>query len=319
MKSNKTVLITGANSGIGLEAAAQFAEAGYGTVLLACRTLAKGEAARAELVARTGKDVFEVVAVDVAELASARAVAATLTEREGSLDVLVLNAAMSSGSEPAFNSAGIEMTFASTLLGHHTLTLELLNAGKLAADAHIVIAGSEGARGDMPTMDVPDFNALAKNSFDGNLEAMHEAIWRIRPPYKYRSMSTYVTGKVYVAWWAAALAERLPEGMTVNAVSPGSVPTTNFARHQGFMMKLMMPMMKMMPRSMGMASSVIDGARRYLDASTFDTMDSGKFFASPAGKLVGPLEVQVDGHFNDKANQQASWNMLTRLSQVSLN
>ena len=133
-------------------------------------------------------------------------------------------------------------------------------------------------------------------------------------------MSTYVTGKVYVAWWAAALAEKLPSGMTVNAVSPGSVPTTNFQRHQGWMMRnLMVPMMKLIPKAMGMAGSVEDAAHRYLEASTFSTDLSGKFFASPPGKLVGAQEAQTNSHFLDEKNQQASWNMLTQLSQISLN
>ena len=319
MNSSKTVLITGANSGIGLEAAAQFAEAGFSHVILACRTLEKGEAARTELVQRNGKDVFETLAVDVSETESARKAAQELARREGQLDVLVLNSAMSSGDHPRYNSDGIELAFASTLLGHHALTIDLLNAGKLAADANIVIAGSEGARGNMPTMNVPDFNALAGQHFHGDLEAMHEAIWKIKSPYEYQSMSTYVTRKVYVAWWAATLASKLPAGMTVNAVSPGSVPTTNFARHQGVMMKLMMPVRKLMPRSMGMAAPVADGARRYVDASAFKPADSGKFYASPPSKMVGPLEVQTHKHFMDERNQEASWTMLTRLSQVSLN
>jgi len=318
--AKKTVLITGANSGIGLEAAVQFAKADFGTVILACRSLEKAENARVELVDRVGKDVFDVVAIDVAEADSALAAAKTLSAQDRQIDVLVLNAAMSNGNDPAYNSDGIEMTFASTLLGHHVLTMSLLNNNKLSADAHIVIAGSEGARGDVPMMNVPDFNDFANTHFDGDLEKMHDAIWKIQPPYKYQGMSTYVTGKVYVAWWAATLASKLPAGMTVNAVSPGSVPTTNFQRHQGWMMRnLIVPMMNMMPKSMGTASTLEDGARRYLDASSFSTDHSGQFFASAPGKMVGALVAQTTPHFLDEKNQQASWNMLTKLSKVSLN
>ena len=53
---------------------------------------------------------------------------------------------------------------------------------QLSADAHIIIAGSEGARGDML---IPDFNALAKQHFNGDLAALHEAIWKIF--FKYRA------------------------------------------------------------------------------------------------------------------------------------
>lgn len=315
----KTVLITGANSGIGLEAAAQFAKSGFDNVILACRTLAKAEAARVELVSRVGKDVFDILAIDVAEAESARNAAEVLRAQSGQIDVLVLNAAMSNGRNPDFNSDGVEMTFASTLLGHHVLTISLLNTNKLASDARIIIAGSEGARGDTPTMNIPDFNAFASNHFSGDLEEMHHSIWKIQSPYKYNGMSTYVTGKVYVAWWAAVLASKLPDGMTINAVSPGSAPDTNFARHQGWLMRLMMPMMKLLPSRLGMAGSIEDSAQRYLDASRFGSSVNGHFFASPPGKFVGELEIQTDEHFMDKKNQEASWNMLTELSQISLN
>ena len=64
-------LVTGANSGIGFETAYQLASAGYGKVILACRTIEKGEAARKLLVERGSKDVFEALAVDVSEAESA--------------------------------------------------------------------------------------------------------------------------------------------------------------------------------------------------------------------------------------------------------
>ena len=59
----RSALITGANSGLGYEAARQLAELGYGTVVLACRTETKGDEARAALVASTGVDPFSVVAL----------------------------------------------------------------------------------------------------------------------------------------------------------------------------------------------------------------------------------------------------------------
>ena len=65
----RTALVTGANSGLGLEAAAQLADAGYDTVIITARTEAKAQAAREELLARTGKDVFETLRIDNDDLA----------------------------------------------------------------------------------------------------------------------------------------------------------------------------------------------------------------------------------------------------------
>ncbi|MCP4419446.1 MAG: SDR family NAD(P)-dependent oxidoreductase, partial [Chloroflexi bacterium] len=54
--AEKTACVTGANSGLGFEAAAQLAEAGYGRIILACRTLAKAETAKQALTERVGSD-----------------------------------------------------------------------------------------------------------------------------------------------------------------------------------------------------------------------------------------------------------------------
>ncbi len=145
--NGKIALVTGANSGIGFETAALLAEAGYSKVILAARTTAKGEAAQAQLVMRVGQDVFDTLAVDVAEVQSAQQAADVLKERNEKIDLLILNAGMSTGTERAYNADGVELTFASTLVGHHVMTMRLLEDQLLSDHARIVIAGSEGARG----------------------------------------------------------------------------------------------------------------------------------------------------------------------------
>ena len=84
----KIALVTGANSGIGFETAAQLAENGFGKVILVTRTLAKGEAARAQLVERGGKDVFDLLEADLAEPESAAAAADELIRRQDTIDLL---------------------------------------------------------------------------------------------------------------------------------------------------------------------------------------------------------------------------------------
>ena len=147
--ATKTVLITGANAGLGFDAAAQFAEAGYAKVILACRTTEKADGAREKLVERTGKDVFGTLAVDVAEIATSTAAADALIARGETIDVLVLNAGLAT-TEPRKTADGNDLTVAASLIGHHIMTLRLLEAGILSDSARIIIAGSEGARGNMP-------------------------------------------------------------------------------------------------------------------------------------------------------------------------
>lgn len=311
----KTALVTGANSGIGFETAAQLAENGFGKVILVTRNLDKGETARAQLVERTGKNVFDLLAADLAEPESTSAAADELVKRQDTIDLLILNAGMSTGSPPVFNSDGVELTFASAFIGHHVLTMRLLQSQLLSEHVRIVIAGSEGARGDVPGMKIPDFAEFSDEHFDGDLEAALETIARVQAPYDFKPMSAYVTAKVYVAWWAAALSRKLPQGMVVNAVSPGSVASTSFVRNQSFMMRRVMPpMMSIFGSLLGMDGPVSAAAQRYIDAGNFDDNTTGHFFASPPGKGVGPLEIQKNAHFLDRADQDAAWNVIVRLS-----
>ena len=318
--SVKTALVTGANSGLGFEAAAQLAEAGWGKVILACRSEDKAEAARARLIKRTGKDPFSGLAVDTAEVASARAACDRLQERSERIDFLLLNAG-ASGKDPQYNSDGVEITYASTLIGHHVLTMGALEGGLLSAKARIVIAGSEGARGNMPGMPIHAIKEIATDRFSGDLVAAIEALCRLEVPSqaKFNNMQEYVTAKLLVAWWAAVLARRLPAGMTANAVSPGAALATSFGRDANAMMRLiMMPVMKLLGPLMGMAGSIENAARRYLEAADFADDQTGHFYATAhRKKLVGPIGIQTwPAYFTDTPSQEAGFAAIVKLTGV---
>ncbi|OLS23666.1 MAG: hypothetical protein HeimC2_25700 [Candidatus Heimdallarchaeota archaeon LC_2] len=312
--AKKTALITGANSGIGYETAAVLAEQGYGKVILGVRTNEKGEIARTKLIERTGKQVFDVLAVDIAETKSADNAVDELKSRKDKIDLLILNAGMSSGGNRIFNSGGVEMTFAN-IIGHHVLTMNLIKDGLMGSDSHIVVAGSEGARGDMMGMSPVDFGPFADEHFEGDLVKALETIAKYESPYEDKAMNIYVTSKVYTNWWAAVLSRKLPHGMVVNAVSPGSVPSTNFARDQGFFMRrIMVPMMGSIGRFMGMSWNIRNAVDRYIEAGEFDADNTGHFYASPPGKLVGKMEIQKNEHFLNRDYQEAGWKAIVNLA-----
>lgn len=304
--TQQTALVTGANSGLGFEASAQLAEVGYGRVIATARTDDKGSDTRTRLEQRTGKTIFETLVLDNDRLDSVEAAVAELVRRDEKIDVLVLNAGMAPPNELLRSHDGVEATVSSTLIGHHLLTMRLLEHGLLTGSARIVIAGSEAARGDVPTFRPLDVPAFAAKSFDGDMEAAIEAQMYMRDPAVYKSSDSYATAKMFAAWWAAQLAIRLPEGMTVNAVSPGSTPDTNAINNAPFYMRyLMVPLLKVLP---GMSHSVRDGAGRYIEATGYGDDVTGKFFASPPKKMTGPLtEVELD-HVNDATAQEALWN-----------
>ena len=132
-------------------------------------------------------------------------------------------------------------------------------------------------------------------------------------------MDEYVTARLVVAWWAAALARRLPNGMTVNAVSPGANVSTSFGRDAPLAMRAMMiPAMKLLGPLLGMNGPVDRGARRYLDAAEYGADDTGHFYATAhRRKAVGPVAVQTwPDHLADEKTQQAGFEATVRLTGV---
>lgn len=316
--NTKTALITGANSGIGFALAARLAKDGWGKIILACRSIEKGKSARKDLMLQTGNDPFEVLAMDTSEAESAKQAAEDLKSLNTKIDFLVLNAGASS-KDPKFNSNEVEITYASTLVGHHVFTMEALRLGLLSEKARIVIAGSEGARGSVPGMTVHDIPALAEENHNGQLVDAIKSLMHIKEKSQipFRNMNEYVTAKLMVVWWTAALAKQLPSGITVNTVSPGSVLSTSFIRDGSFGMKyLMVPFMKLIGPFTGMSHSIDNAIQRFIDAYEFDDQANGYFFATAnRKKLGGPMNKQMwPEYFFDNAGQEATFKAMENLT-----
>jgi NAD(P)-dependent dehydrogenase (short-subunit alcohol dehydrogenase family) len=312
--NTETAIVTGATSGLGFEAAAQLAESGWTSVTITGRDEARANQAVEQLRKRTGKDVFKTLVVDLNRPSSVSAASNELVERGYKIDFLLLNAGMVAGSKLVKTDEDIEITFASSLIGHHQLTMQMLENQLLSENARIVIAGSEAARGDVPTFNPTILQTLADDSFEGDLAAGAEALIR-GDGVKYKSSTAYSNTKMFVAWWAAQLANRLPEGMTVNAVSPGSAPDTNAGRNaEGFLKYVMLPAFKFAPKRLGMGAPVSSAANRYIEVAGYDDDVSGHFFASAPKKMTGPIEAMQQTHIHDEASQEAAWSAVVRVS-----
>lgn len=310
--THKTALVTGATSGLGFEAAAQLAESGYAAVTITGRSEHKAEEARSRLVARTGQDVFETLALDLNAPQSVGNAAEELVRRGRKVDFLLLNAGMVSGSDLVRTDEGIEITSASSLVGHHQLTMQMLESDLLGDNARIVIAGSEAARGDVPTFNPTELPGFAAKHYDGDMAAAAEALIRYDAPIKYSPATAYANAKLFVAYWSAELARKLPSGMTVNAVSPGSAPDTNADRNATFFMKnVLVRFFKLMP---GMSAPVSVAAGRFLEVAEFPELVTGEFFASAPKKMTGELHKVDLPHVNDRSSQAATWDAIVRVS-----
>ena len=142
-QTGKLAVVTGANSGTGKEATKRLAAAGA-RVIMAVRTPAKGEAARAEILAEHPDAQLEVRRIDLADLASVQEFADGLAADEPHVDLLVNNAGVMHPPTRITTKDGFELQFGSNFLGPFALTVRLLPL-VLAAPAPRIATMASGA------------------------------------------------------------------------------------------------------------------------------------------------------------------------------
>ena len=197
----KIVIVTGANSGIGKATAAQLADMGA-TVILACRSKERGEAALNDLMCFDGR-CFALMPLDLADFESVRAFAAQFAAKYDHLDALINNAGIL-GRRRALTKQGFELSFGVNYLGGFLLTLLLLPLLKKSEQGRIVMTTSVAhGWGDIRWDDL--------NYTKG-----------------YNRFAAYGQSKLCNLLFARALAQKLKahgSRITINAVHPGIVAT----------------------------------------------------------------------------------------------
>ena len=196
----RVAVVTGANTGIGKEIARGLAQRGA-TVVLACRSVDRGQAAADEIVRSTGNALVSVMQLDVSSQASIRRFGREFSSLHPKLHVLVNNAGVWLD-EKKKSVDGIEMTWATNVLGYFLVTASLrerLLAASERDGARVVVVASEMARG---------------------LE-LDDVEFERRP---YHGVAAYAQSKQANRMWTWALARRAAgRGVAVNAMHPGWV------------------------------------------------------------------------------------------------
>ncbi|HUY58212.1 MAG TPA: SDR family NAD(P)-dependent oxidoreductase [Solirubrobacteraceae bacterium] len=296
--TGKTALVTGANAGLGKDIARQLAlRPEIANIYLACRNRDKAIAARTELEAETGRRIFDIAVMDVSDPDSVRA---GLAGVDGTVDVVVMNAGGMGGKTPmALTADGVTYMFAQNVLGHVVLLETLLAEDRLGEVA--VFAGSEAARG-LPKMGFkrPSFASKSADELATVIDGSFFA--GTKPDVNL----AYGQAKLLGALWMAYVARRYPDRRFVT-MSPGNTTGTHapddLALPFRFAAKHVMP-------HLGISHSLDVGAKRLVDGATDPTLFSGKFYASAAGKMKGPIVDQTniypdlaDSSFQDNANE----------------
>lgn len=204
----KTVIVTGANTGIGKQTALELAKRG-GNIILACRVLEKCEEAAREIRGETLNHSVRARRLDLASLRSIREFAARIIEEEERVHVLVNNAAVMRC--PHWTTEdGFEMQFGVNYLGHFLLTHLLLDKLKASAPSRII-------------------NLLSLAHVAGHID-FDDLNWEKK---KYDTKAAYCQSKLAVVLFTRELSRQLQgTGVTVNALHPG-VARTELGRHTG--------------------------------------------------------------------------------------
>ena len=143
-QTGRTVLITGANSGIGYEAARALSQHGA-HVVLACRTRNKADDAVARIAALNPSGTTEILEMDLADLDSVADAASRFVSGHERLDVLVNNAGLMATPNQR-TAQGFEMQFGVNHLGHFALTGHLTEMLMASGPARVVSISSQGHR-----------------------------------------------------------------------------------------------------------------------------------------------------------------------------
>lgn len=276
---NKSIMITGANSGIGKETARQLAMLkGTEKIYLACRSRDKAEAAMKELETTTGKCIFKIIIMDVSDIKSVRD---SLKSIDGPIDALIMNAGGNGSKTPKkITRDGVTQIFATNSLGHILLLDELLKANKLRKVA--LYAGSEAARGiPMMGMKRPNLKTSSVEEFasvcDGTYFNKNAPVTDLYALVKYTTTMCLMS-----------TARKYPH-IRIITMSPGGTIGTEIATESPIVIKVIWKMMVPVMYALGLMHKVDVAAKRYVDGISSENYKSGVFYASKNSMPVGDV------------------------------
>jgi NAD(P)-dependent dehydrogenase (short-subunit alcohol dehydrogenase family) len=285
-QTGRTAIVTGANTGIGLETARMLARKGA-HVVLACRNLEKADAAVEQIRrdAPSGSVVAE--ALDLSDLESVAWFSKAFMEGHGKLDLLVDNAGVM---VPPLGRTkqGFELQFGTNHLGHVALTARLLPLLSGTASSRVVVVASTAQRGGR--IDFDDLN------------------WERR---SYSAWGAYCQSKLANMMFALELSRRLRRAgskVRVTAAHPGWT-ATDLQRTTG-VARLFNPLLAMKPS---------EGALPTLRAAVDPFAESGSYWG-PAGFLElrgAPVPARIPGRARNEGVAARLFDVSERLAGVS--
>jgi NAD(P)-dependent dehydrogenase (short-subunit alcohol dehydrogenase family) len=293
--TGKVIIVTGANSGLGFEAAKEFARKGAQTIL-ACRSMDKAQAALDQIKQEIPEASAEIMQLDLASLASVREFAETFKSRYDRLDILVNNAGIMWVPYQKTED-GFESQFGTNHLGHFALTGLLMDLLLKTPDARVVNVSSVGHRSG--TM---DFDNLMFEGGKGY--GRHRAYGRSKLA---NLLFTYELQRKFGAVDADAIA---------TAAHPGG-SNTNLARYVEdlWYFKALRPVLERMMQGADM------GALPTLRAAVDPAASGGEYYG-PGGFMEQggyPVIVQSSAASHSEIDARRLWEVSEELTGIHYN
>lgn len=292
--TGKVAVVTGANSGLGLESTKALAGQNA-TVVMACRNLAKAEQAKAEVLGDTPEAQLEILQLDNASLHSVRSFADGFKDRYDRLDILLNNAGVMA--IPRQETAdGFEMQLGVNHLAHFALTGLLLD----------VIASTPGARVHN-TSSSAAFNA--EIYFDDLMLKEDYGRWKA---YGQSKLANVLFGheldKRLHAAGHSAIANSSHPGLVITNLQANSLEESNGGLLERMLYRIAGPLL---------AQDVAMGVLPQLYASTAADAQGGKFYGPKNFRLWGhPAEQHANDAANDPMARKRLWELSEELTGV---
>lgn len=288
--TGKIIIVTGGNSGLGFESVKAFSEKGA-EVISACRSVEKGEAAKAKIGNVSGK--IHVMQLDLADLQSVDSFATQFKEKYQRLDILLNNAGIMT--TPYFQTKdGLEAQNGTNHFGHFALTGKLMDLIVRTPGARIVNVSSNAHKWGKMDWE----NPLFENGKD------------------YTPMKSYGRAKLSNLLFTYELQRRLESaGVPVIAVAahPGGAATSldRYLREKRFY-KLLKPLAPLMMQSQEM------GALPQIRAAVAPDVKGGEYFGPGGfGEMKGyPVRVKSNEASHNLEDARKLWELSEQITGV---
>lgn len=290
-QKGKTIIITGATSGIGYEAALALAKADA-TVVIASRNESKGNMVIEKIRQIYPSAKVSFMCLDTGSQASVKNFCGTWIKTGKKIDCLILNAGISNVPTREETVDGFERQIATNYLGHFTMTALLLPC--MNSDAHIIPVSSLAHKRTNLHFD----DLLLKK--------------------KYNSMTAYNHSKLAVLTFALELSRRISESginIKVVPVHPG-VAATEITRGGDRANPIIQKVAKTMFGVMGQSAG--QGAWTILYATTSSNVKNGEYYGpGGSGERKGvPALAKIAPHASDIGNGKKLWEMTEKLTGI---